>query len=411
MKSLDSIIFKYSLALLCAAFAGGCGEEGKLGLDKVDDVAPAPPTVVGVENINGGAIITFTAPKEDDLLCVVATYTINGVERFTKASPYVNKLTVEGFGKVGDYTVRLTRVDKSRNESPPVSVTVSPLKPPVEFIFESLKIVDSFGGIKMTWENPTESNIIIEVARQDGEDWISLENVYTSARVGSATIRGLDPEPVLLSFRVRDRWDNYSETMSQESNPLPESLIDKSLFREVDKLPGDCNVHGSLPIRNIWNGIVNQSECFHSNDPTNIGQCITFDMGQRAKLSRFKMFQRLSGNSWMYTHNNLKRYTIYGCDELTSEMYNGGVVGDDGLTYPTFEGWRKIMDVECYKPSGADSGVITNEDAEYIRGGDEHEVPIEAEPFRYVRILMLETWSGGIYTQIGEMTFWGQVVQ
>ena len=80
MKSLDRIIFKYSLALLCAAFAGGCGEEGKLGLDKVDDVAPAPPTVVGVENINGGAIITFTAPKEDDLLCVVATYTINGVE-------------------------------------------------------------------------------------------------------------------------------------------------------------------------------------------------------------------------------------------------------------------------------------------------------------------------------------------
>lgn len=28
MKSLDSIIFKYSLAMLCAAFAGGCGEEG-----------------------------------------------------------------------------------------------------------------------------------------------------------------------------------------------------------------------------------------------------------------------------------------------------------------------------------------------------------------------------------------------
>lgn len=41
MKSLDRIIFKYGLALLCAAFAGGCGEEGRLGLDKVDDIAPA----------------------------------------------------------------------------------------------------------------------------------------------------------------------------------------------------------------------------------------------------------------------------------------------------------------------------------------------------------------------------------
>ena len=45
---------------------------------------------------------------------------------------------------------------------------------------------------------------------------------------------------------------------------------------------------------------------------------------------------------------------------------------------------------------------------EYIQNGDEHEVPIEAPNFRYVRILMLETWSGGTYAQIGEMTFWGQ---
>ena len=52
--------------------------------------------------------------------------------------------------------------------------------------------------------------------------------------------------------------------------------------------------------------------------------------------------------------------------------------------------------------------MLTNEDIEYIQNGDEHEVPIEAPNFRYVRILMLETWSGGTYAQIGEMTFWGQ---
>ena len=88
-------------------------------------------------------------------------------------------------------------------------------------------------------------------------------------------------------------------------------------------------------------------------------------------------------------------------------MYNSGVE-KDGIMYPTFEGWTKIMDVECYKPSGQDNPNITNEDIEYIQNGDEHEVPIEAPNFRYVRILMLETWSGGTYAQIGEMTFWGQ---
>ena len=115
-------------------------------------------------------------------------------------------------------------------------------------------------------------------------------------------------------------------------------------------------------------------------------------MGQVAKVSRFKMWQRRGdANVWTYTHNNLKKYVIYGCTELTDEMYNSGVE-KDGIMYPTFEGWTKIMDVECYKPSGQDNPNITN----------------EAPNFRYVRILMLETWSGGTYAQIGEMTFWGQ---
>ena len=69
---------------------------------------------------------------------------------------------------------------------------------------------------------------------------------------------------------------------------------------------------------------------------------------------------------------------------------------------------RRLWMLNGYKPSGQDNPNITNEDIEYIQNGDEHEVPIEAPNFRYVRILMLETWSGGTYAQIGEMTFWGQ---
>ena len=79
------------------------------------------------------------------------------------------------------------------------------------------------------------------------------------------------------------------------------------------------------------------------------------------------------------------------------------IVGKNGA------GKSTISKLICgfYKPT---SGRILfkNEDIEYIQNGDEHEVPIEAPNFRYVRILMLETWSGGTYAQIGEMTFWGQ---
>ena len=288
MRNMNNIseLVKYAfvtlLGTLCLA---GCGQDEKIGLNATDSVAPGLPTNIEVENINGGAIIRYTPPKDDDLLCVVASYMINGVERTTKASPYVDSLIVEGFGKVGDYNIFLKSVDKSQNESEPKTVSISPLTPPVEYIYESLKITDSFGGVSLTWK---------------------LKELPT-------------------------------------------------------RLPGDCEAMGGLPIRNIWQGN-NNTDCFHSvtnSDNPAPGRCITFDMGQVAKVSRFKMWQRRGdANVWTYTHNNLKKYVIYGCTELTDEMYNSGVE-KDGIMYPTFEGWTKIMDVECYKPSGQDNPNIT----------------------------------------------------
>lgn len=162
------------IGILCLT---GCGQDDRIGLDATDNIAPGLPSNIKVENINGGAIISYTPPKDDDLLCVVASYMINGKERTTKASPYVNKLTVEGFGKVGDYQVTLKSIDKSRNESEPLSVTISPLTPPVEFIYNSLKVENSFGGVSLTWENPTRENIILEVFKKDDGEWISLINL------------------------------------------------------------------------------------------------------------------------------------------------------------------------------------------------------------------------------------------
>lgn len=53
---------------------------------------------------------------------------INDIERTAKASPYVNKLVVEGFGNEV-YHITLKSVDKSKNESEPVKVAVNPTTP------------------------------------------------------------------------------------------------------------------------------------------------------------------------------------------------------------------------------------------------------------------------------------------
>lgn len=406
---MEKINIKEKLIVVLLGVFGliGCGQDEKLGLDPTDGIAPAIPTNITVENTNGGAFISFTAPKEDDLLCVMATYTINGIERTTKASPYVNKLKVEGFGKVGEYQIFLKSVDKSKNESESVQVAIQPLTPPVELIFESLKVMDSFGGVKVFWENPTESNIIVETFKKEDDDWTSVENFYSSAAEGKATIRGYQPEPVTFKFRIRDRWDNYSEFYETNNLPLEEVQLEKSKFRTVVALPGDAPSHGSLTIDKIWDGNT-VSNCYHGSG-NDINRTITFDMGVTAKISRFKMWQRTESEAWLYSHNNLKHYVIYGCNEITEAMREGGTE-IDGVMYPTFEGWTEILDARCYKPSG-DNGKVSNEDKEYILNGDEQEVPIDAPAFRYVRIYMLENWSGGTTSQIGEMTFWGQVVK
>lgn len=388
----------------------GCGQDEKIGLDPTDNIAPGIPTDISVENINGGAIISYTAPKDDDLLCVVATYMINGIERITKASPYTNKLKVEGFGEEKSYQVALKSVDKSKNESSSVQVTVNPTTPPVKAIFTSLKVEDSFGGVKLSWKNPTEANIIVESYEKKADEWVALEKgtFYSSTKEGAGTIRGYDPKPVTFRFRIRDRWDNYSDYMETNNTPIEEIEIDKSKFKEITKLPGDVVPMSRLPIRNIWDGD-KVKNCFHAGGTDGIGMSITFDMGQVAKLSRFKMWQRTESEAWIYSHNNLKHYIVYGCTEITEAMRNSGHEGEDGKIYPDFEGWTEVLDTWCYKPSG-DSGKVTNEDKEYILNGDEHEVPTDVPAVRYIRIYMIENWSGGNIPQIGEMTFWGQII-
>ena len=90
-----------------------------------------------------------------------------------------------------------------------------------------------------------------------------------------------------------------------------EEELSKSLFKEVNPLPGDCEAMSGLPIRNIWQGDYNM-ECsiiLRIRQTLQIGRTITFDMGQVAKVSRFKMYQRRGNdpvNVWAYDHNNLK---------------------------------------------------------------------------------------------------------
>ena len=395
------------LASLILLFLVGCGGDYQLGLPPQHGNPPPPPVVVSVENLNGASIIHFKAPVQYDILAITATYEINNVERVVRTSIFNNTLKVEGFGRAGEHTVFLRTVDNSRNESVPVPVTVNPLTPPVELIFETLNVLDAFGGISVSWENAEQSNIIVSVSVQDEFGiWGSLQNFFSSERYGRGTIRGMDTLETAFRIQVRDRWDNFSEVLEVVRTPMFEEELPKRRFREVAPLPRDAPHLGAFNVGRIWNGNVAASgEIFHSQTMAEPGWFITFDMGQLAQLSRFRMWQRRGGAAHPHTfqHNNLFRYTVYGAEEITLEMRLSGCT----------DGWTRLVDVVAHRPSGRLPGdfVLSDEDREFADRGEEIEIPIEAPPVRFIRILMIETWGGGYTYQIQEIDFYGRVIE
>ncbi|MCL3781351.1 DUF4959 domain-containing protein [Prolixibacteraceae bacterium JC049] len=372
----------------------GCDSNDNLGQFPLDKDAPAAPTEPNVENTHGGAIIKYKVPTNGDLLYVQATYEINGVKKITKSSVYKNSLEVEGFGDTKEYSVELRSVDRSKNLSEPLVVKINPLTPPTHLIYETMKMETSFGGVRLTWKNEAKKNVVISFMAADSTGTlVDAENVYTSIKDGSFTLRGFDATEREFAVYVRDRWDNYSDTLKGAFTPWFEEELDKEKFKAVF-LPNDAEKTGHLLSR-VWDDIISEGKGFwHTNQEELPIKC-TIDLGQKVKLSRYKIWQR--PGAFYYTHNNPKVWEIYGSNEpgATGEL-------DDGT-------WTKLVADESFKPSG--DGPVTNEDKEYADRGEEFEFPLDAPEVRYLRFVMYENWSGGNIAQMGEMSFWGQIVE
>jgi len=406
-----------------------CADDYKLGLNKYDSIAPSAPEVTSIDNSDGESTIHYTVPDDGDMLYVVATYHNNASStRTTKVSVYDNQIKVQGFDKAGAYDVELRSVDRSNNMSEPVKVTVNPTEPPYLKIFSSLKAQASWSGLKLTWQNPSEANIILSILRKDSTGaFVPLTNVYSNSVDGSSSIHGFtDTIPQNVQIYIRDRYDNYSSKMDFEFTPWKEKKIGKSKMREVH-LPGDMQALNGYPLSNIWDGIYNDLNVgfFHGNDGVQCGKFITFDLGDKVQISRYRQFQRMHPIC-TYGHNNIKTWVMYGCSEITDDMRKRADISVEDLTEGISEdgakwkawiveqtkGWTELDNAKCYRPSGRDDiGNYTQEDYDYIIDGDEHEIDISKPPVRYIRMLLLTTWGRSSVPQISEIDFYGQVVK
>jgi len=387
-----------------ALFIYGCQDEGAHGPYGSDGIAPGAVIVDNIINKPGGAVIYYTSPADVDVLYIKASFDDDrGRPREVKVSQVIDSIVIEGFGQVGDYNITLNAVDRGENISTPINVTISPLTPPLQLIFPTLIGEVDFGGIKVSYDNLLRAEVSLNLVVFDElkDDFVYRESFFTSQSSGSYTFRGYPAVRNKFGVYVEDRWENVSDTIYFEVTPIPDEFLDKSLF-SVFKLQGDKDFNDfGFNETQMWdNRWGDQWNCGHSDFLTSLPHYLTVDLAVKAKLSRFKLYQR--GGGELYKHGNPKRFNIYGVLDINS--------------LPPYDpnnpnaGWTLLRECDSFKPSGLPVGQTTAEDNEYQNKGEDFDFDVDnLVEVKYIRIEVLENWGNINGTVIGELSFFGEI--
>lgn len=383
---------------ICAVLLS-CSEDNDNTPLESNSTPPGQVKNLTVENLPGKAKLTYSAPADQDLLYVVARYTLeNGTNMEVKSSYYGNSLLLEGFAGLQDIDVDVYAVNRSETESEPVTVTVSPELAPVFGVRESLTAQPDFGGVRIRAENPNADDIAILVMQknQDGDYEPLANSIYTSVTEIDQALRGFDTVSQNFAIAVRDRWFNVTDTLFTDIKPFFETLMPKANYRGVN-LPNDAEVICCYPVSNLFDGefLEYWGSYFTSRTVETEDHLVTFDIGATTKLSRLRIWnfsEPIGGQRLYYYLGAMKSFKIWGSNELND--------GD-------LSGWTLLGEYEIDKPSGLPYGQENNDDLVAAQDGADYEIPLDAPAVRYLRIQCTENWTGGDFMAVSEVHVYG----
>jgi hypothetical protein len=393
MKKLNIfLIFLFTSSFLFSC-KNGVFDRGPLFGDKTK---PTPVTNIKVTNIAGGAIITYDVHADPSILYVQADYSVNDkVSRQAKSSYYSDTITVSGFAKAGVYKVILHSISRSEIKSDPVEVTVNPLTPNYLTVGATLKLFADFGGVNVSYLNPSESElgVVVIVDSLDGFEY--LDTKYMKEPEGNFSVRGLPTKERTFGAYVRDRWGNVSDTVYSKLSPLREVELDRAKISGL-YLPGDmtgcCGSSLSVPLSN--NGASDWALYGITLPDTKTPSRITYDLGGTVKMSRFRLWFRVNGIA-EFANGTPKTFKLYGSNNPNPD-------GSLDATWTQLGGRYELK-----KPSGLPYGKRNAEDDAAKQEGFEFTLPLPAQPIRYWRFVMVSNYSQSLGMEISCLKFWG----
>lgn len=372
---------------------------------KNDDLDSNPPGVVSnitITPTNGGGIITYTLPDDDDILYVKAVYTNSqGDEVFRVASKHNTSVEVNGLNQSTPVNVKLYVIDINENVSNVVEVDFTPLESFIFLVQESINITPDLGGVKITWENIASKTVFVYVhILNDGEETIRILSSDSSQE--SIFLRGLEAKELTFSTRVEDFDGNITELEEKgKFTPLFEEKIDKSTWTLIANQSINGNAFEGRTV-NFWDDVVDTVETDADNSyfiitrdnnggSLNFPLDIVIDLNKNVKIQRFKVWQRAfwyngGGVTYHYQEENLKTFDLYASNDAQT--------------------WNLLGQFDIGDPRDAAGNIPTEAFQEAIEG-HEFSLPNTSEQFRYLKFSITSNYGSTQITVGSEITLYG----
>lgn len=388
--------------ILISSVLWGCkGEE-------LETTPPGKVTNITYRPTLGGAVLHFTAPNDNDLLYVKASYTNSlGEEVFKVASHYTDSIEIDGFNDETVKTVRIYAIDHNNNQSEATEIQVTPQKSYIHVVEETLSMKADLGGVRVSWKNPAAKTVFVYVYYTDSAK--TQERILSSASdSASLIIRGLDAKDYSFSVMVEDFSGNKTAKVAKGTyKPMLEQKINKSTWTVVQNLSVDGDKwEGTLA--SFFDDVVDTKESSADNSyfiisrDDNGGMLnwplnVVIDLNKTVVINRFVIWQRafwytsaeqngVSENYYYYQSENMKSFEIF--------------VSNDKVT------WTTLGTFDIGNPVN-DEGKIPSEKIQEAIDGHEFNLTDLSIPFRYLKVSLLSNFGSEANVYGSEITLYG----
>lgn len=394
---MKTLIKKITFSILFVTLIFSCSKN-----ENVDTTPPGILSDISVVPTNGGGIISYSLPSDNDISYVRAEYTNSqGEDVFRVSSRYNNSIEINGLNQTTPIQVRLYVVDENENISEEVEIEFTPLESFIYLVQQSIEISPDLGGVKITWENIASKTVFVYVHILNGTNE-TIRILSSDNAQESLFIRGLDAVEMTFSTKVEDFDGNITDLQVVGNyTPLFEEKIEKNTWTLIASQSMNGNAYEGRTV-NFWDDIVDTVETDSDNSyfiatrennggSLNFPLDIVIDLNKNVKIKRFKIWQRAywyqgGGVTYHYQEENLKSFNLYASNDAQS--------------------WDLLGEFDIGDPRDSAGNIPASAFQEAIDGHD-FTLDNTSEQFRYLKFSITSNYGSTIITVGSEITLYG----